>query len=607
MLHKKLSAVPILFMVLALLLSACGPTPTPEVVEKVVTQEVEVEKVVTQVVMETVKETVIVEGTAQVVEKEVEVEKVVTATPEPTQPKGTVVVGVWQEPSGLIWNIFYEAHTSDILDSIYYAPVALDENDELIPELLTEIPTVENGGISEDGLTYTLKFKDGVKWHDGEPVTAEDFAFTAQFIVDPETKSQVSVGWDRIESVDIPDPLTAVVNLQETYVPFVASVLAFPILPKHALEGVSDPGNSDFARNPIGNGSFIFDEWVSGDHITVVANPDALKPPKVEKIIFKLVPDMNTLIALLRTGDVDVTYDLRELQIAEVLKMEGVEPFVVPGVAIERYYFNLRNPEDLTQPHPIFSDINVRKAIAMGMDRFTAVSAILQGYGEVAITELDNHPWLNEDLEPVPYDPEAAMALLDEAGWVDTDGDGIRDRDGIPLSFGHSTTSGNQVRENLQVFFQQNLKDIGVYMQIENHPASNLFGGCAKEGIFGTSQFDMMGFTNKPASIDLAQEWTDFFLCESVKDCETNPAGSNSWGYCDPEGNELLQCAVNEVDPDKRLECIKEAQAVIYDAMVALYVYDRLDVYAANERIGGFDPTVFGSWTWNYDDWYLNE
>ncbi len=374
MFRKKLRVVPILLVVLALLLSACGATPTPEVVEKVVTQEVEVEKVVTQVVMETVKETVIVEGTSQVVEKEVEVEKVVTATPEPAQPEGTVVVGVWQEPNGLIWNIFYEAHTNDILDSMYYAPVALDENDELVPELLAEIPTVENGGVSEDGLTYTLKFKDGVKWHDGEPVTAEDFAFTWQFIVDPETKSQVSIGWDNIESVDIPDPLTAVVNLQETYVPFVASVLAFPILPKHALEGVSDPGNSDFARNPIGNGSFIFQEWVPGDHITVVANPDALKPPKVETIIFKFVPDMNTLIALLRTGDIDVAYDLRELQIAEVLKMQGVEPFVVPGVSIERYYFNLRNPEDLTQPHPIFSDINVRKAIAMGMDRFTAVS-----------------------------------------------------------------------------------------------------------------------------------------------------------------------------------------------------------------------------------------
>lgn len=593
MTHKNLNILLASLTIVTLILAACAPTAAPA------------EKIVTQVVKETVKETVVVAGTPQVVEKVVE--KVVTPTPEPAKPKGTVVVGVWQEPKGLIWNIFYEAHTNDILDSMYYAPVALNENDELVPEMLQELPTADNGGISADGKTITLKFKDGLKWHDGQPVTSEDFKFTWQFVVDPNTKSQTSIGWDRIESVDTPDNLTAIVHLKEPYVPFVAAVLSFPVLPKHALEGVPDPGNSEFARKPIGNGSFIFQEWVPGDHITVVANPEAMKQPKIEKIIFKFVPDMNTLVALLRTGDVDIAYDLRELQIAEVLKMKDVEPFVVPGVAVERYYFNLRDPNDLTKPHPIFSDIRVRKAIAMGMDRFTAVSRILQGYGEVAVTELDNHPWFNEELQPVPYDPEAAKALLDEAGWKDTDGDGIRDKDGKKLSFTHSTTAGNQVRENLQVFFQQNLKDIGVEMVIQNYPAATLFGGCADNGIFGQSKFDMMGFTNKPASIDLAQEWADFFLCDAVKNCETNPAGTNSWGYCNEKTDAALKCAIGEVDPDKRLACIKEAQKLIYEDYVALYVYDRLDVYAANKRIGGFNPTVFGSWTWNYEDWYVQE
>jgi len=275
-------------------------------------------------------------------------------------------------------------------------------------------------------------------------------------------------------------------------------------------------------------------------------------------------------------------------------------------MAIERYYFNLRNPEDLTQPHPIFADINVRRAIAMGMDRFTAVAALLQGYAQVAVTEVDNHPWFNEALEPVPYDPEAAMALLDEAGWVDTDDDGIRDKDGVPLSFGHSTTSGNQTRENLQVLFQQNLKDIGVEMVIENSPAAILFGGCGDaNAVFGNSQFDMMGFTNKPASIDLASEWSDFFLCDAVKDCESNPAGSNSWGFCDEAVDAALQCSLNELDPEGRVACIKEAQQLIYDSMVALYIYDRVDIYAANKRIVNVNPTVFGSFTYNYEGWAL--
>jgi peptide/nickel transport system substrate-binding protein len=584
---KRVGLLVALLVVASLVLSACT-APEPQVIEK------EVEKIV--------KETVVVEKEVEkVVEKVVEVEKAVDTT-----PKGTVVVGVWQEPKGLIWNIFYDSHANDLGASMYYTPVATDENDNLVPQMLEVVPTTENGGVSADGKTITLKFKPGFTWHDGVPVTAEDYKFTWQFIMDPATVSQTTAGWNIIQDVEVVDDLTAVVTLQESYVPFVASTLVFPILPKHALEGVADPGNSAFARAPLGNGPFVFKEWQPGDRIVVEANPNAPIPPKIERIIFKFVPDMNTLLALLRTGDVDVAYDLRETQIAEIVKMQNVDVFALPGLSIERYYFNLRNPADLTQPHPIFNDINVRKAIMMGMDRWSAVTGILQGYGEVAITELDNHPWENTDLEAVPYDPEAAKAMLDAAGWV-VGADGIRAKDGVRLSFRHSTTAGNQVRENLQLLFQQNLKDIGVEMVIDNYQSAVFFGGCATDGIFGTSNFDVMGFTNRPASIDLAQEWSDFFLTTSLKDCATNPAGSNAWGYSNPVLDEQMACALNELDPEARVECIKAAQKTIYDDYFTLYVYDRLDVFAVSNRVTGVNPTVFGGHTYSYTDWQVVE
>jgi len=585
---KKLGLLMTILMLASIALTGCASEP--QIVEKEVV----------------VKETVVVTEEVEVpVEVEKEVTRVVTVEKEVVEePEGTVVVGVWQEPKGLIWNIFYDSHANDIMDSIYYHPVSTDANDDLVPVMLQELPTVSNGGVSEDGKTITLKFKDGFAWHDGTPVTSADYKFTWEFIMDPATKSQTTAGWSYIESVDLPDDLTAIVHLSESYVPFVASTLVFPILPQHALEGVADPGNSDFARNPLGNGPFVFKEWLPGDRIVVEANPNAPIMPKIERIIFKFVPDMNTLLALLRTGDVDVAYDLRETQIADVVKMDGVEAVAIPGVSIERYYFNLRDPQDLTQPHPAFGDINVRKAVSMGMDRWSAVSGILRGYGEVAVTEMDNHPWLNTDLEPVPYDPEAAAALLDEAGWVVGD-DGIRTKDGVRLSFRHCTTSGNQVRENLQLLFQQNLQDIGVEMIIDNYPAATLFGGCATEGIFGTSNFDMIGFTNSPASIDLAQEWSDFFLSTAVKNCETNPAGSNAWGYVSADLDEAVFCALNELDTEARVDCIKEAQKIIYDDYAVLYVYDRLDVYAISDRVTGVNPTVFGNQTWNYAGWQV--
>jgi len=519
---------------------------------------------------------------------------------------GTVVVGDKEEPKGLIWPIFYQYHTNSLINSMFYAPLALNENDELIPELLAEIPSVSNGTISEDGKTITLKFKDGYTWHDGEPVTSADFKFTWEFIMNPDTKAQTSAGWNQIDSIDTPDELTAVVHMQNPYAPFVSNNLVFPILPKHALEGVPDPGNSEYARNPIGNGPFMFQEWVSGDRITVVANPNAPDPPKLEKIIFKFVPDVNTLIALQRTGEIDVGYDLPADQIPVLEGLEGVKVVANPGVAIERVYFNLRNPEDLSQPHPIFSDINVRKAIAMGLDRFTLVDKILEGYGKVAVTELDNTNWFNKNLEPIPYDPEMAKQLLDEAGWVVGD-DGIREKDGQRMSFNYSLTSGVPLQDNMEVFFQQNLADIGVEMIIDNYPAATLYGSCADDGIFGRSKFDMMGFTNFPPGTDLSAEWSDFYLTSSVKDCDTNPTGTNSWGFSDPAVDAALECAVTELDTDKRLDCIFEAQQLIYDSYVTIYLFDILNVYTISDRVKGVNPTVFGGHSYNYEDWSVAE
>jgi peptide/nickel transport system substrate-binding protein len=401
--------------------------------------------------------------------------------------------------------------------------------------------------------------------------------------------------------------LTAILSFDEPYVSFVEVNLLQPMMPKHLLEGVEDPAASDYARNPVGNGPFIFQEWVPGDHITVVANPDAPLPPKLERIIFKFVPDLNTLLALLRVGDIDVGWDLTSNQIDEIKTMDGVELITIPGVGCERYYFNMRNPEDLSQPHPLFSDINVRKAIILGMDRYTFVDEVLQGYGTVAVSEMGNSPFVNENLEPYPYDPEEAMRILDEAGWVDEDGDGIREKDGVPLSFKNSMTAGNQIRENAQVFFQSNLKDIGVEMIIENYPAAKLFGTCADDGVWGTSSYDIMGFGLKAGSLDWPATLARYFAEEEVRDCETNPTGSNSFGFVYPPIEESLACIKTEIDAEKRRACIDEAQQILYDQYFPIYLWDRIDIYAINDRVGGIIPTAFGAHDWNYKDWFVKD
>jgi len=572
---------------------ACGPTPEP--VEEPTAVEASPEPVEEEEPAETEEE-----EPTEVVEEE--------AAEEPESPfQGTVVVGDWQEPKGLLYQVHWQAHTTALLHSIYYRLLNLNENDEMIPELLKEVPTLENGGVSEDATEVTLRFNEGFTWHDGEPVTAHDFKFTWEFIMDPDTKAQSMVGWEHISSVEVPDDYTAVVGFDEPYPTFVEAVLLNPIMPQHLLEDVEDPGSSDYAREPVGNGSFIFKEWIPGDRIVVEANPDAPLPPKLERIIFKFVPDLNTMLALIRVGDIDVAWDLTENEISELNKMEDVELITVPGNAVERYYFNLRNPDNLDEPHPLFDDIRVRKAIAMGMDRFSFVEDVLEGNAVVAVSEMDNTPWFNEELDSYPYDPEAAMELLDEAGWVDEDGDGVREKDGQRLSFDHTMTAGNQVRENAQVFFQANLEDIGVEMIIANAPPATVFGSCADSCIWGLSSFDMMGFSTKADGLDAPAALVQFFATDSIKDCETNPAGSNSQGFSDEIVDENLACTVSEIDRDERKECVDKVQERVHELCPVVYLYDKLDIYAVNQRVSGIDPTPFGYHDRNYRDWSLQE
>lgn len=587
--ERKMRSLYVLFSILliAASIAGCAPSAEPEVVEQ----------------------TVVVEGSPVVEEKVVTeiVEKVVTATPEPASFEGTVVVGDWQEPKGLLYHVHQQAHTVALLNSIYYRMLNLNENDEMIPELLEEVPTLENGGLSEDATQVTLNFAEGFNWHDGEPVTAHDFKFTWEFIMDPATKVQSMVGWKHISSVEVPDDFTAIVRFDEPYPTFVEAVLLNPIMPQHLLEGVEDPGSSEYAREPVGNGAFVFKEWSPGDRVVVEANPDAPLPPKLERIIFKFVPDLNTMIALMRVGDIDLAWDLTENQIEELSKLDDVETILVPGNAVERYYFNLRNPDNLDEPHPIFNDIRVRKAIALGMDRYSFVEDVLEGNAVVAVSEMDNTPWFNEDLAPYPYDPEAARELLDEAGWEDSDGDGIRDKDGEPLQFVHSMTAGNQVRENAQVFFQANLQDIGVDMVIENHPPATLFGSCADGGVWGVSSFDMMGFSTKADGLDAPGALVQFFASDRIKDCETNPAGSNAQGFSDEIVDENLSCVVSEIDREERKECVDAVQARIHELCPVVYLYDKLDIYGVSDRVGGIDPTPFGYHDRNYKDWYIKQ
>ncbi|MCA9863612.1 MAG: peptide ABC transporter substrate-binding protein, partial [Thermomicrobiales bacterium] len=382
-------------------------------------------------------------------------------------PKGgQVIVGLSQEPT--IFNPLKSTLEVDrgaqmaIFDSLW----RINEGAELIPNLATEIPSVENGGISEDGLTYTFKLRDDAKWHDGEPFTAGDVVFSHNLIMNPDFVAGTKIGHDKVAEISAPDDYTVTMTLSEPYAPFLFTWGDTFLVPEHVLAEVEDPNTAEFnSTSPVGTGPFKFVERVPGDHITLEANPEYHGPgPYLDTLIFKYVPDLTGLFTQFKTGEVDVTgiQGITADNYAEAQTLEGKVINAGPASFVEFIYMNFGNE--------VFQDKAVREAMYAAMDKANIIDAVYYGVQTPTESYLPQQSWAyNPDLTPQTYDVEAAKKILDDAGWA-PGADGIREKDGVKLSFTNSTTAGNKVREQAQQYLQQTWKEAGIDMQINNMP-----------------------------------------------------------------------------------------------------------------------------------------
>ena len=483
--RKKWAGLSALLLIVSLILSACA-TPTPEVIEKVVTQVVKE----TVVQKETVKETVIVEGTPHIVEKEitkvVEVEKVVTPTPTAIPEGGFVTEVSFADAKILNPILSTDSPSSDVHDLLFGKAVIKDPfTGELIPDL------VEGWEVSEDGLTYTFKVRDGVYWSDGTPVTGKDFAFTFQALKYGNLDSPRLSNVEYVEEINLIDDMT---------VDFVFSEVNCTVLPDLELGWLPahmySPDFSDIMENDLNteptvvNGPFLFKEWVKDDHVTLVRNPNYWRgAPHLEGWIYKIVPNATVGIQQLKTGEADVFNDIDPKYLVEMELQEHLNLFKYFDDGYTYMAFQMGDPED-PQPrlnedgsvnedhgvHPILSDGRVRLAITHATDRNAIISKVIFGQG--APLEADVLPTIkwayNDALEPIEYDLEKAAALLEEAGWTDQDGDGVREchgclyaEEGTPLKLGLITNAGNETRESVGLIVQDQLGELGFDIEFE--------------------------------------------------------------------------------------------------------------------------------------------
>ncbi|MCB0109994.1 MAG: peptide ABC transporter substrate-binding protein, partial [Caldilineaceae bacterium] len=419
-----------------------------------------------------------------------------------------IIFALYQEPELLNPYIATQTAAGEANTFIIEGLLSVDPDGNRFPVLAKEVPSIENGQVSEDGLIVTYNLKEGVLWSDGEPFTCDDVLFTYEAVTNPESGAVSTTGYDQIASVECSDELTAVVTFSEFYAPFLALFSA--IMPRHATGDPVDMVNWDYNRLPVGTGPFKIVGWESGDQIRLEANEnyrDYPEKPLVDKIIIRIIESREVGKALITSGEIDILWDLTEADTPDFADNPSVVANITPGAGTERLLINLADPEldatddPINHPHPLLGDVRVRQAIQLGIDKQLLVDELLFGATTVGVSEL-SIGWAKCDIATSSYDPEQAMALLDDAGFTDADGDGVREchgcqhaEEGTPLRLKYQTTTGNQLREESQQLVIEMMRAIGVEFYIENVPSDELFGSWANGAFRKHGNFDILMYT----------------------------------------------------------------------------------------------------------------
>lgn len=518
--------------------------------------------------------------------------KAARAAGPPSKATGQAVIGLSQEPTVFNPLMLHIEVDEGVYFNLFSPLWQVDPEGRFIPDLAAEVPTLENGGVSADGLTWRIKLRDNVKWHDGTPFTAEDVKFSIDLINNPKFRAGRRAGHELVRDLKVVSPTELTWRMEKAYAPY-PSILSWTfIVPKHLMETEADPNASTFATKPVGTGPFKWVERVPGDHIILAAHDGYhLDGPHLERLVIKYIPDLTVLFTQFTTGDIDyiglqgITADHYEE--AKGLADRDVSP--VPQAFIENIAFNLGMP--------VFQDPAVREALYTAMDKQSIIDSIYYGLPTPSESFLPKQSWaFNPDLPKQSYDADKAKQILDAAGWK-PGGDGIREKNGVRLEFVNSTTAGNHVREQAQQLLQQNWLDIGVKMNINNLPPAVMWGDYWMQSKFETAMVGIYFMVGPDPDA------TDYFSSRSIG--AKGGGGQNTTQYESADVDKLLAEGASTVDPAKRKAAYFKMQEFTRKDLPYLPIFQYAMVQGVKKGLTGFTPNVnVQENCWNARTWY---
>lgn len=526
-----------------------------------------------------------------------------------------------------IMNPYLSGGTKDIYaSSMVLEPLAgLDPDGVLVPKLVAEIPTLENGGVSADMMSITWKLLPDLKWSDGSAVTADDAVFTWQYCTHPEGGCSQATKYDGVASVEAVDPQTIKITFTapkpNPYNTFVGALS--PVLQKAQFEaclGAAAPTCTDQNSMPIGTGPFKVTGFTVNDTVSMAMNEnyrDPAKPAFATAMIKGGGDAESSARAVMETGEFHYAWNTQippDSQAA--MTAAGKGQFVVAfGTLVERLEMNTTNPDPALpegerstakHPHPILSDIRVRTALSKAIDRSILVEV---GYGAGGNPTCNVIPgpaaWASDNTGCLVQDVEGAKALLDEAGWTDSDGDGIRDKDGKKLSILYQTTV-NPIRQDFQALIKDWWAEIGVETELKAIDPGVFFGGDAgSPDTFQKFYADVEMYANNSDSPD-PESYLGQYQCKNAPRPETQWQGENINRFCDPAYDAKFAELQKTTDLAARQALAKELNDMVTkDSMTVVPLVHRGTLSAHSNALGGVRINAWDSELWNVADWYL--
>jgi peptide/nickel transport system substrate-binding protein len=501
----------------------------------------------------------------------------------PAQAGGTLIDASTAEPTGLIAMTAGEAAASAIAGNIFNSLLKYDKNLDLTGEL------AQSWEVSNDQKTITFHLKSNLKWADNQPLSSDDVLFTWQKVTDANTRTPYASDYTLVTKAEALDPSTFRVTYSAPYAPALSTWASLHILPKHLLKS-EDINTTAFRRNPVGSHYYQLANWKNNQHLTLTRNPLATQgQAKINTLITRIIPDKATQFLELSADNIDMM-GLNPSQFARVLPSkpelnENVGLYKELGNSYTYLGFNLKRKP--------FDDVRVRQAINYAIDKQEVIDGVLLGLGEpVASPYKPGTRWSNPALKPYPYDPVKAKALLKAAGFVDTNGDGILEKDGKPFSV-EILTNQNKEREMSAVLIQRRLKEVGIQVSIRSLEWASFLGRFVEPREFDVV---MLGWS-------LGLDPDQYNIWHSS---QQGPKQFNFIGYSNPKVDQLLEEGRLELDLDKRQKIYHEFAKILLEDSPIVYLSAGYGLTAVHKRVKGIDnPAPPAGIGYNTHNWYI--